>query len=295
MPGAPTLTATAGYRSIVLTWTAPSENGGSALTPYKIQRLNDDNQWINRTSVPSNAITWRDTGLSDSKTYHYRIFATNAVGDSADWGSASALTLANPVEEPGPPVGTNAEAGHGMVTLTWNEPVFNGGAAVTEYRYRYQKDDSNNWTGWMSSGTDREVEIENLEPGVTYDFQVVAVNSAGVSDAAEDDAEILPTAPTAAPTQFTVSLGRDSGNANREQVTITWKEVTANGGATIADTTGYVLQWKADDGDWMTDNISDVTVDGLDDTKRLVYHPPSSGGSRACTRHGLHLSRPGQK
>ena len=65
LPGAPTLSATAAYRSIVLTWTAPADNGGSAVTRYKIQRLDDDNQWITRTSnVPgTTAPLGRDSGL----------------------------------------------------------------------------------------------------------------------------------------------------------------------------------------------------------------------------------------
>ena len=235
LPGAPTLSATAAYRSIVLTWTAPADNGGSAVTRYKIQRLDDDNQWITRTSnVPGTTTTWTDRSLSDSKTYHYRIFAKNDVGDSADWGSASALTLANPVEKSGSPTSLSATAGPAKIDLTWQAPVFNGGAAVTEYRYRHQKDKSSSWFGWQSSGTDLKAEITGLDPGVDYKFQVVAVNSAGVSDPAETIAAPDATAPTAAPS-LTIVLARDSsgGSDNREQVRIEYRNIkdSADGGA----------------------------------------------------------------
>ena len=136
-----------------------------------------------------------------------------------------------------------------MVTLEWEEPVFNGGAAISGYSYRYKKSDATNWIGWFSAGTDTEVPVSPLDPGDEYDFEVTATNSAGTGTAAEASETPAATAPTAAPS-LTVVLSKDSSDDNnREQIRIEYRNIkdSANGGATV---TGYELQWKAGDGDW---------------------------------------------
>ena len=45
VPGAPTLTATAGYGRIDLSWTAPADNGGAAISGYRIERQNAQGGW----------------------------------------------------------------------------------------------------------------------------------------------------------------------------------------------------------------------------------------------------------
>ena len=275
VPDAPTLTATAGYQRIVLSWTAPADNG-AAVTSYRIERENDDGTWGNPRSVPgSSTLTTTFTGLTNATEYTYRIFAVNVAGDS-DWTSASAITLANPVQVPGPPTGLTTTSGPGMVTLKWSEPVFNGGAAVTSYRYRYTKADPISWTGWFSTGADTEVEISPLDPGVEYDFEVTATNSAGTGTAAEASETPAATAPTAAPS-LTVVLSKDSGDTNnREQIRIEYRNIkdSKNGGATV---TGYQLQWKADDGDWAeTDanfTAASPAANFSEDVLITRYHP----------------------
>ena len=281
VPGAPTLTATAGYQRIVLSWTAPTSNGGAAITSYRIERENDDGMWGSPATVPGSVLTRTFTGLQNATEYTYRIFAINVAGDS-DWTSASAITLANPISAPGSPTGLTPTAGHGSVTLTWTEPVFNGGAAVTAYSYRYTKADPapTNWTGWFGNGTDLMVEISPLDPGVEYDFEVTATNSAGTGPAAEASATPRATAPTAAPS-LTATLARDSSqdSNNREQVRIEYRNIkdSANGGDGID---GYELQWKADDEDWAEAGEEITAASPTNQNEDVLitrYHPPPGG------------------
>ena len=141
VPDAPTLTATPGYGRIVLSWTAPADNGGAAITSYRIERENDDATWTRQATVPEHSDTLGPTtGRSNATEYTYRIFAINVAGDS-DWTSASALTLANPIAAPAAPVGIIAiRRFRKCLATTWTPPVFNGGSGVTGYEYRYQKD-----------------------------------------------------------------------------------------------------------------------------------------------------------
>jgi len=95
-PQPPTgLTATAASTSQVnLSWTAPANNGGSAITGYKIERSQDaGTTWsIISSNTGSAGTTYANTGLSPNITYTYRVSAINSVGTSVPSNTASATT-----------------------------------------------------------------------------------------------------------------------------------------------------------------------------------------------------------
>src|SRR5207302_497249 len=97
-PSSPTgLSATAVSSSqINLSWTAPSDNGGSAITGYKIERSTDGGTtWS--TLVANTGIagtTYSDTGLTRRTPHTSKLSAINSVGMSSPSGTASATTLA---------------------------------------------------------------------------------------------------------------------------------------------------------------------------------------------------------
>ena len=96
VPGAPTgLTATAASSSqINLSWVAPTNNGGSAITGYKIERSTDSGStWsVLVSNTGSAGSTYSNTGLASSTTYTYRVSAINSVGTSSPSNIASATT-----------------------------------------------------------------------------------------------------------------------------------------------------------------------------------------------------------
>jgi len=95
-PSAPTgLTATAASASqINLSWTAPSNNGGSAVTGYKIERSNNGGStWSTVVSnTGSIGTTYASTGLTANASYTFRVSAINLVGTSSPSSTASATT-----------------------------------------------------------------------------------------------------------------------------------------------------------------------------------------------------------
>ena len=98
-PRPPTaLTATTISSSqINLSWTAPSSNGGSAITGYKIEgSTNGGATW---SAIVSNSgstgTTYSNTGLAANTTYSYRVSAINSVGTGAPSNTASASTLSS--------------------------------------------------------------------------------------------------------------------------------------------------------------------------------------------------------
>ena len=82
-PGAPTWGAfTTATRSLTLRWTAPSSNGGSAVTGYEIEyRRGTSGSWTDGPDPGANATSRTISGLTPNTTYQFRIRAINAVGN----------------------------------------------------------------------------------------------------------------------------------------------------------------------------------------------------------------------
>jgi subtilase family serine protease len=97
------LTATAVSSSqINLSWTAPSSNGGSPITGYKIEQESPIGGGFPVTPLVTNTGTistkYSDTGLKTGTQYNYKVSAINLVGTSTPSGSAHDTTFV-----PGPP------------------------------------------------------------------------------------------------------------------------------------------------------------------------------------------------
>jgi type II secretory pathway pseudopilin PulG len=93
-PTAPSgLAGVGGSGQVTLTWSAPSSNGGSAITSYKVYRGTSSGGEAYITTL-GNVLTTTDTGLAASTTYYYKVTAVNIVGESTYGNSneASALT-----------------------------------------------------------------------------------------------------------------------------------------------------------------------------------------------------------
>lgn len=89
------LAATAASSSqIHLTWNAPSNNGGAAITGYEIERSTDGgNTWSTIVAnTGSTSTNYSDAGLTSNTTYTYRVSAINEVGTSNPSNVASATT-----------------------------------------------------------------------------------------------------------------------------------------------------------------------------------------------------------
>ncbi|MEO9308550.1 MAG: fibronectin type III domain-containing protein, partial [Nitrososphaera sp.] len=84
-PSAPSaLTATPGNNQVSLSWTAPTSNGGSAITGYNIYRgttAGGESATPIATGVTSTSFV--DTGVTNGQTYYYVIRAVNSAGASS--------------------------------------------------------------------------------------------------------------------------------------------------------------------------------------------------------------------
>ena len=98
-PGAPTgLTAMAnGQTRIDLSWRAPANNGGAAITGYRVEVSTDGSSWSNlAANSNSAAASYSDTGLTAGSARRYRVSAINSAGTGPASNVAAATTDSAP-------------------------------------------------------------------------------------------------------------------------------------------------------------------------------------------------------
>src|SRR5207244_11994079 len=153
-PSAPTnLVATVGNAQVGLTWQAPTSNGGSPITNYKIYRGTTSGGETLIATI-GNQLSYSDGGLTNGVTYYYQVSAVNNAGEGPKSNEASATPTA-PATPPGAPQGLVTTAGHATVTLTWSPPSSNGGSPITNYRI---------YRGTASGGETLKPTIGNVLP-----------------------------------------------------------------------------------------------------------------------------------
>ena len=135
VPGAPTnVQGTGGDYVVNLTWTAPANNGGAAISYYYVQyKTAGDTTWSDYSSYSSTSATI--TGLANATSYVFRVAAANSVGAGAYSESSAAIATA---QAPGAPTNVQGTGGDGQVNLTWSAPTNNGGAANSTYYVQYR-------------------------------------------------------------------------------------------------------------------------------------------------------------
>lgn len=91
VPGAPTIgVAVAGNGQAGVRFTAPTDDGGSAIINYTIYALDPQGNVVDvQTATVS---PWPFTGLTNGNTYMFRVAANNAIGASALSASSNAVT-----------------------------------------------------------------------------------------------------------------------------------------------------------------------------------------------------------
>src|SRR5207249_154710 len=130
VPRAPTgLTSTASLSSqINLSWTAPTNNGGSPITNYKIYRSTSSGTETGYVNL-GNVNSYTNTVFTPGVTYFYKVRAVNSVGLSSLSNEASAT----PPALPSAPQNLQA-AGGKSITISWQPPTSDGGSAITGYK-----------------------------------------------------------------------------------------------------------------------------------------------------------------
>ncbi len=254
-PQAPTsLTASAtGRTMIVLSWTAPSSNGGAAIKTYKIEVSSDGTSgWADL--VENSSTTYTHTGLTPSSTRYYRVSAINSVGASDPSNVVSATT--NAVSAPNPPTALTATAlGSTIINLKWNAPSDDGGAQISGYKIEVSPDGTSSWTNLVANSNSTALNYSHtgLTAGVTRYYRVSAINSVATSQPsvitnATTGTATAPSAPT--------ELSATAGGPN--SIDLSWTAPLNNGGS---DINAYLIE---------------VSPNGISEWSNLVANTGSS-------------------
>jgi uncharacterized protein (TIGR02145 family) len=227
-PGAPTIgTATAGNAQATVAFTAPANNGGSAITGYTVSS-NPGN--ITGSGTTSPIIV---TGLTNGTAYTFTVIATNAAGNSpASVASNSVI----PSTGPGAPTIGTATAGNGQAIVAFTAPTNTGGSPITGYTV------TSNPGNITVNGSTSPITVTGLTNGTAYTFTVVAKNANGTSSASSASNSVTPATVPGAPTIGTAA----KGNA---QAIVTFTPPSITGGSPI---TGYIV----------TSNPGNITING---------------------------------
>src|SRR5205807_407267 len=251
-PSAPqNLAATGGNAQVTLTWQAPASDGGSPITNYKIYRGGAPSTETLLTTVGA-VTSYTDTAVTNGVTYYYQVSAVSNVGEGPRSNEASATPTQTPPPPSPPSAPTNlaATAGNAQVALTWQAPGSNGGSPITNYKI-YRGTASGGETLIATIGNQLSYSDGGLTNGVTYYYQVSAVNAAGEGPRS-NEASATPTAP-ATPPSAPQGLGATAGDAT---VTLTWSAPSSNGGSPI---TNYrIYRGTASGGETLKTTIGNV-------------------------------------
>jgi len=243
LPSPPTnLSATkVSQTQVNLSWNAPSDNGGSAITGYKIEEKVGTGSFTVIVANTGNTNTsYSRTGLTAGLTYTYKVSAINSAGTSSPSNEVtSSQTI---IAVPNPPSNlVVASASPTQLNLSWKAPSDNGGPAVTGYKIEV-KSGSNPYAILVSNtGSVTSYSHSGLTTGTTYTYKVSAINSVGTGSpsnevSAKPIKTIVPTSLTAVATSPT-------------QIRLTWFAPSETFGQTIS---GYKIERKISEGTFIT-------------------------------------------
>ncbi|MYE01874.1 MAG: hypothetical protein F4Y03_11470, partial [Alphaproteobacteria bacterium] len=243
VPAKPTgFTTEDGNTQVRLRWTGPADptitawQYAQALAPLSSGRPVSFGDWVDMPDSGAATRRYTVTGLTNNRTYKFRIRAVNATGA----GPASDDRTADPYPAaPGKPEGFQAVSGNERADLTWKDA---DDVSIQGWEYR-RKDSGDPFGHWLAvpgshASTTRHT-VTGLRNGTEYTFQIRAYNNSGNGYPSNEKSvtpmRTVPGKPG--------GLSADPGN---RRITLSW---TDPGDGTIVKWQ-YAYRTTGDYGDW---------------------------------------------
>src|SRR5438876_2439226 len=212
------LNATPGEAQVTLTWLAPSSDGGSPITNFKIYQGTASGG--EPLLAPVGAVfAYPDSSVTNGVTYYYYVTAVNGIGASGSSNEVSATPVAGP-SVPDAPQNLVATPGNGTMTLTWSPPPWDVRSPVTGYTV-YRGTNSGNRSFFVPLGNVTTYTDTGLANGQRYYYVVTAINAIGEGPPSSEVSAKPATVPGSPG-----NLQAIPGNGN---VTIQWSGAPNNG------------------------------------------------------------------
>mgnify|MGYP006270626525 CR=1 FL=1 len=164
---APTLSVQRLTSSVVVTWKAPTNTGGSAIKGYTVTRSPDGLPMV----VAGTKATI--SGLNRGDKVTVTVAAVTAFG-----GGSPATTVVSPLDVPGPPVSlTYASKDVTKWSVAWLAPTDTGGSSIKGYRISISNDGGTTWG--TASAVSKSPFALSKSLGATRIVKVWAYNAIG--------------------------------------------------------------------------------------------------------------------
>jgi parallel beta-helix repeat protein len=287
-PAPPSAPVANSATKITLTTFTANWNAVSGATGYKLD-VATDNSFTNYLTGYNNKAILNSTndsvgGLTANTTYYYRVRASNSGGSSANSGTITVTTLANP---PLPPVCTSASA----ITQTSFAANWNSSATASGYSLDVSPD--NSFTTFVTGYNNKDLgnvtntAVTGLSLNTAYYYRVRAYNSGGTSD---NSNTISVTTLLNAPTQPSAPTATSATGIMQTSFTARWNTSSTSSGyyidVSISSTFSTFLSGYSNK---YVGNVTSTAVTGLSPKNTYFYRVRAyntygtSGNSNAIT------------
>ncbi len=167
-----------GNNAIDISWDAPDDMGGSAITGYTVQWSTDKTgSWNNAGSTTATTRTFKHRGLQTGAVRWYRVAARNSSGLGLWSDPAQGQTVSG---VPNAPTLTARTLSNYQIELTWNKPNDNG-QPITSYKVEHSDDGSaESWNDLDTPAADATAHTdETLNSNTLRYYRIRASNSEG--------------------------------------------------------------------------------------------------------------------
>uniref|UniRef100_A0A8C9A0H5 Myomesin-1 n=1 Tax=Prolemur simus TaxID=1328070 RepID=A0A8C9A0H5_PROSS len=170
--------------SVVVTW-EESKDAKELVGYYIESSVVGSGKWEPCNNNPVKGSRFTCHGLVTGQSYIFRVRAVNAAGLSEYSQDSEAIEVKAAIAAPSPPYGiTCLESCRDSMVLGWKQPDNTGGAEITGYYVNYREVIGGVPGKWREANikavNDEAYKISDLKENMVYQFQVAAMNIAGL-------------------------------------------------------------------------------------------------------------------
>jgi hypothetical protein len=190
-PGAPTIgTATPGNTQATVSFSAPTNTGGSSITGYTATATDSTTPANGGQTATGTTSPITVSGLTNGDSYTFTVTATNAAGTGPASSASNAVTPA--ADLPGAPTIGTAKAANAQATVSFTAPTNTGGSSITGYTVTAADSTTPANGGETGTGTSSPITVTGLTNGDSYTFTVTATNTTGPGAASAASNAVTP-------------------------------------------------------------------------------------------------------